>query len=63
MKLNLNVNLYHFIHFSFKEIHFFGDKTEAGGNDHEIFADERTIGHSVTDPTDTQRQLTELLKL
>lgn len=47
---------------SFKEIHFFGDKTEAGGNDYEIFTDPRTIGHSVTDPKDTQRQLGELLK-
>lgn len=24
-----------------------------GGNDHEIYEDSRTIGHSVTDPTDT----------
>uniref|UniRef100_A0A1B0CUQ9 Phosphomannomutase n=2 Tax=Lutzomyia longipalpis TaxID=7200 RepID=A0A1B0CUQ9_LUTLO len=30
---------------NFKEIHFFGDKTEHGGNDYEIFSDSRTIGH------------------
>ena len=28
----------------FKEIHFFGDKTFEGGNDFEIFKDERTVG-------------------
>ncbi len=28
----------------FKEIHFFGDKTFKGGNDFEIFQDERTVG-------------------
>lgn len=47
---------------SFKEIHFFGDKTYPGGNDHEIFMDTRTIGHSVTSPSDTLKQL-KLLKL
>ncbi|KAK7056227.1 Phosphomannomutase 1 [Paramarasmius palmivorus] len=44
----------------FEEIHFFGDKTDLGGNDHEIFADERTIGHSVKNPEDTVRILKEL---
>lgn len=42
---------------SFKEIHFFGDKTHPGGNDHEIFVDSRTIGHSVSCPSDTIKQL------
>ncbi|CAM8971919.1 hypothetical protein QQ045_029817 [Rhodiola kirilowii] len=37
----------------FQEIHFFGDKTYKGGNDHEIFESERTIGHTVTSPDDT----------
>jgi len=37
----------------FDEIHFFGDKTDKGGNDHEIYADPRTIGHAVTGPDDT----------
>lgn len=49
--------------FKFKEIHFFGDKTEKGGNDHEIYIDPRTIGHKVNTPDDTQRILTEILKL
>lgn len=51
------------IHFSFKEIHFFGDKTEVGGNDHEIFEDPRTTGHKVENPKDTQLQLEALFNL
>lgn len=47
----------------FDEIHFFGDKTKPGGNDYEIYADARTIGHSVTNPDDTMKQLKELFKL
>lgn len=47
----------------FKEIHFFGDKTMVGGNDYEIFVDERTIGHSVQSPNDTVKILTELFDL
>nr|CAG4641956.1 EOG090X0BFR [Eurycercus lamellatus] len=47
----------------YKDIHFFGDKTAPGGNDHEIFEDERTIGHTVLCPEDTIEQLTELLQL
>jgi len=45
----------------FKEIHFFGDKTDAGGNDFEIFTDSRTIGHSVKNPDDTIRIINEIL--
>jgi phosphomannomutase len=44
----------------FDEIHFFGDKTFVGGNDHEIFSHERTIGHTVTSPEDTKEQCTKL---
>lgn len=44
----------------FKTIHFFGDKTSPGGNDHEIFSDPRTVGHSVKDPSDTIYQLKQL---
>jgi hypothetical protein len=44
----------------FDQIHFFGDKTFVGGNDHEIFEDPRTIGHTVTDPEHTLRLLDEL---
>ena len=29
----------------YDEIHFFGDKTSPGGNDHEIFEDSRTVRH------------------
>jgi len=41
----------------YDEIHFFGDRTAPGGNDHEIFSSERTIGHTVKDPSDTIAQL------
>ncbi|XP_031398424.1 phosphomannomutase isoform X1 [Punica granatum] len=40
----------------FHEIHFFGDKTYEGGNDHEIYESERTVGHTVTSPEDTMVQ-------
>ncbi|KAF6025004.1 PMM1 [Bugula neritina] len=46
---------------SFTEVHFFGDKTFPGGNDHEIFTDPRIIGHTVTSPEDTRKQLTDML--
>lgn len=48
---------------NFKEIHFFGDKTEPGGNDFEIYTDPRTIGHKVETPHDTRRILTKLFNL
>lgn len=44
----------------FTTVHFFGDKTYKGGNDHEIFESERTVGHTVTSPADTVRILDEL---
>lgn len=47
----------------FKEIHFFGDQTRPGGNDYEIYTDERTIGHHVDSFADTQKVLTEIFKL
>lgn len=37
----------------FDEIHFFGDKTYLGGNDYEIYEDERVIGHAVSTPKHT----------
>ncbi|XP_065659200.1 uncharacterized protein LOC100208165 isoform X2 [Hydra vulgaris] len=43
-----------------KEIHFFGDKVHKGGNDHEIYTDERVIGHQVTNANDTMEQLRSL---
>lgn len=48
---------------AFKTVHFFGDKTSPGGNDHEIFADDRTVGHSVTSPTDTIQQIQSIFGL
>jgi len=45
----------------FEQIHFFGDKTDIGGNDYEIFHDSRTIGHKVMNPDDTKMQIIELL--
>jgi len=47
----------------FDEIHFFGDKTFKGGNDYEIFESDLTIGHAVTDPDDTRRQVEQLMAL
>lgn len=46
---------------SFKRIHFFGDKTNEGGNDHTLYKDPKTIGHSVTSPDDTVKQVGVLL--
>ncbi|WMV30856.1 hypothetical protein MTR67_024241 [Solanum verrucosum] len=40
----------------FNEIHFFGDKTYKGGNDHEIYESERTVGHTVTSLEETLKQ-------
>ena len=47
----------------YSTIHFFGDKTQKGGNDYEIFSDKRTIGHAVDGPADTMKQLKELFNL
>lgn len=49
-----------FVEKDFDELHFFGDKCQPGGNDHEIYADSRTIGHEVRTPDDTIRILNEL---
>lgn len=46
-----------------REIHFFGDRCQAGGNDFEIYHDRRVIGHSVKGPTDTIAQCVELFGL
>lgn len=47
----------------YSTVHFFGDKTQEGGNDYEIYSDPRTIGHSVDGPDDTLRQVKELFDL
>lgn len=48
---------------NYTTIHFFGDKTAVGGNDHEIFSDPRTVGHTVLNPEDTAAQLKKLFNL
>lgn len=47
----------------YKTIHFFGDKTAKGGNDHEIYEDPRTTGHTVKNPEDTIAQLKKMFDL
>ncbi|XP_029431976.1 phosphomannomutase 2 isoform X1 [Rhinatrema bivittatum] len=47
-------------HDAYKIIHFFGDKTLPGGNDHEIYEDSRTVGYTVTSPEETHRICKEL---
>lgn len=37
----------------FSTIYFFGDRTEKGGNDFEIYEDHRTLGHKVGSPVET----------
>lgn len=34
-----------------------------GGNDYELYSDSRTIGHTVTNPEDTMKQLKEKFAL
>ncbi|EEB14812.1 phosphomannomutase, putative [Pediculus humanus corporis] len=46
-----------------KKIHFFGDKTEKGENDYEIFTCSKVIGHKVTSPSDTMEQLKTILNI
>lgn len=50
-----------FVEHKYDEIHFFGDKTMEGGNDYEIFHDERVIGHTVKNYTDTIHKIIGLL--
>lgn len=47
----------------FKTVHFFGDKTHPGGNDHEIYEHPRTEGHKVTTYHDTIATLKEMYGL
>lgn len=44
------------------KIYFFGDKTSLGGNDYEIFTDQRVIGETVLDPSDTIKKVAEVVK-
>lgn len=47
----------------FKEIHFFGDMTEEGGNDYEIYNHPLTIGQKVRNPDDTKKILEDLFQI
>lgn len=55
--------LQHLENEGFSQIHFFGDKTDKGGNDFEIFTHKSVIGHKVTGPNDTRKQLEDLFNL
>jgi len=44
----------------FTTVHFFGDKCESGGGDHEIYNHPRCNGHSVENWQDTNKQLHQL---
>lgn len=50
-----------FVKDSYTDIHFFGDKTELGGNDYEIYNSSRVIGHKVCGPDDTIRFVSEIV--
>lgn len=55
--------LRHVVSEGFTKIHFFGDKTEKGGNDYEIFTHPLVTGHSVKSPEDTVAQLKQLFDI
>jgi len=42
-------------------IHFFGDKTQEGGGDYELYVHPRTIGHTVTSAEHTIAEVKRLL--
>ena len=45
----------------YRNIHFFGDKTDPGGNDHALYAHPRVTGHKVTSFHETMAQVAALL--
>ena len=49
-----------FIEKDYDRIVFYGDKTMEGGNDHEIFIDDRTESYTVVSPEDTIEKLLKL---
>ena len=52
-----------FIENQYDVIHFWGDKTMEGGNDHEIYEDARTVGHACVNPEECIAQLYETFGL
>ena len=47
--------------FNEDDIHFVGDRTESGGNDHELYEHARVVGHRTESPDDTRRIISEIL--
>lgn len=47
----------------FDTIHFFGDKAFKGGNDWEIYSDDRTVGHAIKNPEETAEILIKTFDL
>ncbi|ELQ76895.1 Phosphomannomutase [Trachipleistophora hominis] len=45
-----------------KNVYFFGDMVHEGGNDYEIFEDDRVVGIPVSSPSDTFRKCKEVLE-
>ena len=52
-----------FVEDKYDRILFFGDKTDIGGNDYEIYTSEKTESYKVINPEDTIKKLTSLFNL
>ncbi len=52
-----------FVEDKYDRILFFGDKTDFGGNDYEIYKSEKTESYKVVNPEDTIQKLTNLFNL
>ena len=52
-----------FVQDKYDKIYFFGDRTQKGGNDYEIFNHELTESYTVTSPEDTINYLNDIFKL
>ena len=46
---------------NYKKIYFFGDNTNEGGNDYEIFKHPDTLGFSTKNPEDTKNQVSQIV--
>jgi phosphomannomutase len=51
-----------FVQYKYDKIYFFGDKTQKGGNDYEIYNDSRVLGYSVNTHEDTVNILNTLFE-
>lgn len=52
-----------FVQDKYDKIYFFGDRTQKGGNDYEIFNHKLTESYTVTSPEDTINYLNDIFKL